>query len=157
MTGVVALALLVPLVAGCGGGDGLQVDRFTVSPAGHDACPALLEALPSRVADQARRSVTGSTYAAGWGDPAIVLRCGVGNPKGFDRFSRCQHANGVDWFVPESVIGDQGEDAVMTTVGRSPAVEVRLPARYRPAGPAAAMVDLAPVIKAHTTKTTPCA
>ncbi len=151
-----ALALFALLVAGCGG-NGLHVDRFAVSPAGHDACPGLLDALPSRVADQTDRPVTGSTYAAAWGDPAIVLRCGVGTPKGFDRFARCQHANGVDWFVPESEIGDQGATAVMTTIGRSPAIEVRLPARYRPAGAAAAMVDLAPVIKAHTSKTTPCA
>jgi hypothetical protein len=62
----------------------------------------------------------------------------------------------VDWFVPDSVIDDLSADVVMTTVGRTPAVEVRLPARYRPAGSAAAMVDLAPTIKGHTQVTSPC-
>jgi hypothetical protein len=158
VTGVVASALLLAgtLVA-CGGDDNhVSVSGFHVVAADRAACEKLLAAVPGSVADQSRRDVSGSAYAAAWGDPAIVLRCGVGKPKGFDRFSRCQRANGVDWFVPESVIGDLEADAVMTTVGRSPAVEVELPARYRPAGSAAVMVDLAPVLKAHTTKTTPC-
>jgi hypothetical protein len=45
---------------------------------------------------------------------------------------------------------------VMTTVGRAPAVEVVLPARYRPAGSAAVMVDLAATLRQHTRETTPC-
>ena len=155
MAGVVALAALAGALTACGG-NAVHVDRFTVSDAGQARCRALLNTLPRTVDDQTRRTVSGSAYAAAWGDPAIVLRCGVGTPEGFDRFSRCQRANGVDWFVPESVIADLGKDAVMTTVGRSPAIEVRLPARYRPAGSAAVMVDLAAVVKAQTTKTTPC-
>ena len=49
---------------------------------------------------------------------------------------------------------DQGADVVMTTIGRSPAVEVRVPASYRPS--TAAMVDLAKVVKAHTREVSPC-
>jgi hypothetical protein len=148
---------LVALLAGCGGGgDGVHVDGFHLATADRRPCTDLLAALPSTLADQKKRTVTGSVYAAAWGDPAIVLRCGVGRPKGFDRFSQCQRTNGIDWFVPESTITDLGADVVMTTVGRSPALEVHLPAHYRPAGSAAAMVDLALTIKAHTTRTTPC-
>jgi hypothetical protein len=83
-----------------------------------------------------------------------VLRCGVGKPKEYDRFAACQRANGVDWFVPERIIEDQSADVVMTTIGRSPAIEVAVPASYRPS--TAAMVDLADVIKAHTTQVSPC-
>ena len=43
---------------------------------------------------------------------------------------------------------DQGRDVVMTTIERSPRVEVVVPAEYRP--PAAVMVDLAEAIKQHT-------
>jgi hypothetical protein len=155
MAGVAVL--LAAVVAGCGGGgDGVEVDRFKVSTDGQTGCRAFLDALPHDVADQPRRTVRGSAYAAAWGDPAIVLRCGVGRPKGFDKFSQCQRANGVDWFVPDSVVDDQSAEAVLTTVGRTPAIEVRLPAHYRPTGPAAVMVDLAPVLKAHTRVTTPC-
>jgi len=151
----VAVLLGVALVAGCGG-DGVAVDRFKVSADGQAHCRAFLDALPDKVADESRRTVTKSAYAAAWGDPAIVLRCGVGRPEGFDKFSQCQRADGIDWFVPDSVIDDLSAEAVMTTVGRTPAIEVRLPAHYRPAGSAAVMVDLAPVVKAHTRATTPC-
>ena len=145
----------VAMLAGCGGDD-VHVDRFTVSTAGQTGCRALLDAMPDHVAGESARTVTGSAYAAAWGDPAIVLRCGVGKPDGFDKVSQCQRANGVDWFVPESTIGDLSADVVMTTIGRSPAIEVLLPAHYRPEGSAAVMVDLATTIKAHTIETTPC-
>lgn len=141
------------LLTACGDGS-VHVDRFRVTAAGHDACPALLAALPSRVADQPRRRTSGTTYAAAWGSKAIVLRCGVGRPADYDKFSACQRANGVDWFVPEKVMEDQSADVVMTTIGRSPAVEVRVPASYRPA--TAPMVDLAKAIRAHTREIAPC-
>jgi hypothetical protein len=153
MAGVVVLA---SLLGACGQDDTVAVDRFKVTRTGQTQCRALLDALPDEVADQSRRTVTGSAYAAAWGDPAIVLRCGVGRPKDFDKFSQCQRADGIDWFVPDAVIDDQSADAVMTTIGRTPAIDVRLPARYRPTGSAAVMVDLAPVLKAHTRQTTPC-
>lgn len=130
------------------------MDNFTVSAAGHTACPALLDDLPDRVADQQHRRTTGSTFAAAWGKHAIVLRCGVGKPADYDKFAACQRANGVDWFVPERIIEDQSADVVMTTIGRSPSIEVVVPASYRPS--TAAMVDLASVIKAHTREVSPC-
>lgn len=141
------------LLAGCGSDD-VDVDGFQVTAAGQEACPGFLDSLPEHVSDQTRRTVTGSASAAAWGDPAIVLRCGVGRPDGFDRSSTCQSANGVDWFVPEEQIENQSADVLMTTIGRSPRVEVRLPADYRP--PVAAMVDLGELIKAHTTVTGTC-
>jgi hypothetical protein len=157
VAGVVVSALLLVATLGACGGDGrVSVHPFHVAAADRVGCQKLLAAVPDTVDDQARRDVNGSAYAAAWGDPAIVLRCGVGKPEGFDKFSRCQRADGVDWFVPEAVISDLEADAVMTTVGRSPAIEVVLPAHYRPAGSAAAMVDLAPLVKAHTTVREKC-
>jgi hypothetical protein len=150
---VAGVALLCGVLAGCGDG-AVSVDRYAVTPAGKEACPAFLSHLPDRVADHQRRRTTGSTMAAAWGDPPIVLRCGVGKPAGFDRFSGCQRADGIDWYVPQHAIDDQSADVVMTTIGRSPAVEVVVPARYRP--PVAAMVDLTPALKAHTDKVGGC-
>lgn len=119
------------------------------------ACSRLLEALPTRVAEQQRRQVDPEdAYAAAWGDPPIVLRCGVGRPAGFDRLSVCQVANGVGWFIPEQQITNEPTEIVMTTVDRHPRVEVRLPEEYHP--PAAAMVHLAPALKQTTEQTEPC-
>lgn len=126
----------------------VDIPASEVSGPEREVCSALVEALPKRVSDQPRRESEGSPLGAAWGDPAIVLRCGVGTPRGYDQFSACQVANGLGWFVPEEEMADQGRDVVMTTIERSPRVEVVVPAEYRP--PDAVMVDLAEAIKQHT-------
>ena len=114
-----------------------------------------MDALPEAVSDQPRRSVDARDgYAAAWGDPAIVLRCGMPTPRGSDEFAVCQETNGVGWFVPPRQIEDQGADVVMTTIGFAQNVEVLLPAEYRP--PAAAMVDLAEAITRTIREVEPC-
>ena len=140
------------LLAGCGS-NVVDVARYPVTAVGRRDCPALVKALPQHVSGQTRRRVSGSPYAAAWGDPPIVLRCGVGKPHGFDRFSACQTANGLDWYVPPSDYPEHA-DVLMTTVYRRPAVAVHLPATYRP--PVAAMVDLTRSIKLRTTATGHC-
>jgi len=141
------------LLAGCGS-DTVAVDRFEVGRADRQGCQTLLEDLPESLSDQPRRQVDGSSYAAAWGDPAIVLRCGVAAPEGFDKFSACQRVNEVDWYVPERTIDDQGADVLMTTIGRDPRVELHLPAEHRP--PVAALVDVADTVKEHTRRTGGC-
>ncbi len=149
VAGVVAL---LTLCTGCG--HDVDIEGTGATGAAKTACASLVKALPSHVADQSRRRTTGSPLGAAWGDPPIVLRCGVGRPHDYDPATGCQTANGLDWYVPAKGMNDQSVDVVMTTIGRDPSVEVTLPARYRP--PATAMVDLAPAIKAHTKQTTPC-
>jgi Protein of unknown function (DUF3515) len=119
------------------------------------ACAALVAAVPDHVADQPKRTVqTGGGYGAAWGDPAIELRCGVGTPHGFDRFSGCQTANGVDWYIPESQQTGRPEDITMTSIGRAEYVEVRIPKAYFP--PVDTMVDLAPAVKRTIRSVRPC-
>ena len=60
-----------------------------------------------------------------WGDPAVVARCGV-TPLGPTTLD-CIEVSGVDW------VAEPLSDGVrFTTYGRSPAVEVLVPAAYRP-------------------------
>jgi hypothetical protein len=140
------------LLAGCS--DTVSVDAPAVRGADATSCAALVKALPEHVADQPSRPVEGEGYAAAWGDPAIVLRCGVGRPKGFDQFAGCQSVNGVDWYVPESQQSGQPVAITMTAVGRTQYVQVRLPEDYFP--PATAMVDLAPAVKRTVRQVRPC-
>ena len=140
------------LVAGCGSGT-VDIDAPKLSGADAAVCRSLVDALPSRVADQARRtSDAGGGYGAAWGDPAIVLTCGVPTPKGLDPFSPCTVADGVGWYIPESQRTNEPVD--MTTVGRAVDVRVQIPADYFP--PAATMVDLAPALKKTVRELKPC-
>jgi len=148
---VAGVVVLLLVATGCGAVD---VPDTSVSASERKACESLVEALPDQVADQSSQETSGNPLGAAWGDPAIVLRCGVGTPEGYDKFAACQIVNGLDWFVPTSTIEDQDADVVLTTIGRTPAVEVTVPASYRP--PNAVMVDVGRAIKQHTQVTRRC-
>ncbi len=155
MAGVAVLTTLLVATTACGPfGGGVDVPATTVSGADRAACQRVIDALPDTVADQKRRDTTGNPLGAAWGDPAIVLRCGVGSPASLGLFAQCQVANGLGWYVPVAGMNDQSHDVVMTTIERRPRVEVVLPAQYRP--PSTAMVDLAKAITAHTRLVTRC-
>ena len=149
MRGVAACAALL-LLGGCA----VSVDAPDADAAIRSACKRYVAAVPDRMADQAQRDVDDAERGAAWGDPAIVLTCGVGEPEGFTRVSACQNWNGVDWYVPADEFGDRPVDVTMTTVGRSPRIRVRVPEDYWP--PTSVMVDLASSVKAHTRKTGGC-
>lgn len=139
--------MLLTVLTGCKV-DVPDVPDVKVSAADREACRTLIAALPRSVSGQKERETTGNPLGAAWGDPAIVLRCGVGPPADYDPLVGCQTVNGLDWYVPADGMNDQDKEVVLTTYGREPAVEVRLPAEYRP--PVAAMVDLADTVEQHT-------
>jgi hypothetical protein len=120
-------------------------------------CQRLTDALPDSVADQDRRKTQPAAALGGaWGDPAIVAQCGVGVPDGFSRSAVCTEADGVGWYVPDQQVDDQSADVVMSTAGYRPVLQVSVPATYRPNGLAAAMVELAPMVKEYTRLVHPC-
>lgn len=130
----VLVPLLVPILlplAGCSG-PGVRAAPQARDP----ACETALGRLPTSLLGQAR----GSTDVAGvgiFGDPQIVVRCGV-TPLGPTTLP-CLTVNEVDW-----VIDDRADPLVFTTFGRSPSLEVRIPASYPRDGDPAALVDLQP-------------
>jgi len=126
-----------------------------LAPAAAGTCADLVGALPSTVDSASRRDVEPSgAPAAAWGDPAILLRCGVAMPESFDEFATCQETDGVGWFIPEEQMTGEGESITMTTIDRAVNIEVTLPPEHWP--PANAMVDLAPAIKRYVEQTDPC-
>jgi hypothetical protein len=142
-------------LTGCGSGS-VEVDAPALSGKAADRCHELVDALPANVADEARRTVTPEGVAgAAWGDPAIVLTCGVGKPEDYVPEGPCTVVNGVDWYIPEKqLLADGAEDLTMTTLFRDVNVEVHLPKEYWP--PATALSDLATHVAAHTTATERC-
>jgi len=133
----------VLFVAGCAK-EPVTIDQVTVTPDDQARCVALVAALPQELAGQDRRAVSPSAaLGAGWGDPAIVLTCGVDDP--IPAAAVCARADGVGWYIPDAAANDQSVDLELTTMGLRPAVHVHVPADYRP--PPAIMVQLAPALK----------
>jgi len=148
----VALVLLVisaALLAACQD-ERVEVDGFHVTSADRAPCRELVEALPEKLADAPRRKTSGSEYAAAWGDPAIVLRCGVPLPGSYAT-DPCITRDGIGWSIPLQQTEDQDTDIVMTLAHRDLIVQVRVPRHYRPNGAMEVMADLGGVVEEHTT------
>ena len=93
--------------------------------------PVDLDGLPSRPA------LSQSTFVVAWGDPAVVLRCGVPRPKGLvagsDAFTT--GVNGVYFWVDH-----QKKTTVFTVIDRAAYVEVTVPLTYA-GGPLSPIAD----------------
>ncbi|MEU6509432.1 MULTISPECIES: DUF3515 domain-containing protein [unclassified Streptomyces] len=132
------LVLLAPAlllaVAGCSSAD----DSATVAVPTPDAktapvCRALHRVLPQKLDGRSRNDpAPRSAYTAGWGSPAIILRCGVARPpkmvdpkvaEGGDRDAIAGGVDGVDWLMEK-----QGDGTWrFTTANRTAYVQVSLP------------------------------
>ena len=88
------------------------------------ACAALLAALPAEIDPGVeRRPVTGEPdRAAAYGDPPVVVRCGVRPP---ERIVEVVEINRVPWSLRDS-----GPGFEWTTIGRTTTVSVELPDAY---------------------------
>ncbi|MFJ4642972.1 DUF3515 domain-containing protein [Streptomyces bobili] len=144
------LALLLAAV-GCSSADG-DVSAAVPSPSATvtELCRNLDRALPSAVDDQHRRDPSpASALTAGWGNPAIILRCGVERPPkmtdpkvatGADPDAVAGGVNGVNWLMEK---GDDGAYR-FTTASRLAYVEVTVPEGRDTSG---VLIDLASAVK----------
>jgi hypothetical protein len=103
----------------------LDVPTRAPSAAANAACPALMRILPSTLEDGNDRAVRSrSPYVRAWGDPAVVLVCGVDRPAGYRVGSALIQINQVQWYVDTS----DPKTVVWTAVDRPVFVQVRVPA-----------------------------
>jgi Protein of unknown function (DUF3515) len=141
LVGILAAALL----AACSGGSAGPLAVAAPSPARQVAvfCDRLHDALPKGLDGRPRAPVSPkSPLTAAWGDPAVVLRCGVAKPRALRPTSDLIKINGVSWFLDES-----HDVYVFTTYDRVAYVEVRVPTSVPREQATAPLVDLArPVI-----------
>ncbi|GAA3853079.1 DUF3515 domain-containing protein [Streptomyces sedi] len=130
-------AALVLLLAACSPGSG-AADVRVPEPGGEAAaaCRALAEDLPDVVDGQERRELDEpSPYAAVWGEPGIVLRCGVeapaeltpGTPEYEAAHADVVGVNEVSWLLEE----ESGAKR-FTTTEREVLVEMTVPDSYAP-------------------------
>ncbi len=93
------------------------------------SCTRLLAKLPITLAGlPARPAQSTSTYVVAWGDPAVVLRCGVPRPPGLRSGSADLDIviNGVLWLPVQ-----RKDTTVWTTVDRPVYIEATVPKSYR--------------------------
>ena len=153
--GVVACAGVL-VTTGCSGGP-VEIDAPALSAADRAACERLVADLPETLAGLESRETTGDTaYGAAWGDPAIVLTCGVGVPAEFDEFSACTDVSGVGWFVPPEQEEDQDSDVLLTAAGHAPRVSLLVPADRRGAESADALVTISALVEKDLTLEDDC-
>jgi len=115
----------------------LPVDVPPVTPEADASCPAVLSVLPLDLQGEPSRQVqSDSPFAYAWGEPPVVLVCGVDRPAGFTVGVSAIQINGVQWYVDTS----DPDTTVWTTVDRPVYVQVTLPAS----------VDSAPVTALST-------
>jgi hypothetical protein len=148
--GLPALVLLIT-AAGCSAADG-SASAAVPSPGATTAalCRDLDKVLPAKVDGAGRADPSpASALTAGWGDPAIILRCGVARPpkmsdpkvaEGRDDDAVAGGVNGVRWLMEEQ--GDGGYR--FTTALRRAYVEVTVPKGRDSSG---VLIDLASAIK----------
>ena len=139
-----ALALLIA-AAGCSSAD----DSASAAVPSPDAkvtklCQNLDKALPSKVDGLSREDPEpASALTAGWGNPLIILRCGVQRPAEMDDpQADGVEVDGVGWQLQKQ---DDGSFR-FTTVLRTAYVEVTIPQERAEDG-MAPLVDLAPAVK----------
>ncbi|HEX6935629.1 MAG TPA: DUF3515 domain-containing protein [Actinomycetes bacterium] len=134
--------LLLALAVRCGG-PGTVAVRPPDAPGVTATCRTLHAVLPDQVnAGDRRRTTPESARTAAWGQPAVVLRCGVPRPAGLTATSEVVEVDGVGWFLTE-----RPRAYVFTTVGRTAYVEVRVPASIPREQATAPLVDVATALE----------
>ncbi|MEH3034094.1 MAG: DUF3515 family protein [Aeromicrobium erythreum] len=143
LTSVVAtLTLGVAPLAGCAT---FHVDAYPTEVGTQRDCDALLHDLPASVDGLDRRTVE-DDVAGAWGDPAVVLRCGV---PADDEMQRCVRAGALTWF--RSPLAD---GSLYSSSGRRFTVSVEVP---RGRDTAQVLDDLLPALDRHDPRTAqPC-
>jgi hypothetical protein len=151
-----ALTAGLLLLTGCGGP--VEVDAPDLDGADADACAAFADALPDTLGDEEREDIEpANAPAAAYGDPPIVVTCGVGAPEGFGPGAQCEVVNDVAWYIPADQYDDLDLDLVITTAWHAPRVQVVMPADYRGDGlEGGIMAKLAPLVAEHLRETGTC-
>jgi len=127
------ISLCVPILSGCS--QTLSVDP---GPFGENPyCLNLIAKIPVELGGELIRTTdAGTEGVAAWGDPAIVMRCGVIQPPSLEATSQLFTINGIDWLPEELTSGQR-----FTSMNTPSFVEVNIPEAYDPAS--GVLVDLA--------------
>jgi hypothetical protein len=104
----------------------LRLDVPDPEPSAEGPCTSLFQVLPVQLEGSDPRVVqSASPYVRAWGDPPVVLVCGVAKPPGFTSDAGLIQINGVAWYIAPP----NGKDPVVwTAVDRAVYVQIQVPA-----------------------------
>jgi hypothetical protein len=145
--GAAAVVLLCALPA-CSRDDptgSVRVDVPAASASVQRSCTRLSERLPDSLGDGLPRRATSpqSPLVAAWGDPAVVLRCGVPVDERYSPGDQLIHANSeiVGWWQRT-----EGKTVIWQTPANTVHVELRVPTSYGSHG--GMLARLSPLVEA---------
>lgn len=125
-------------LTGCGFGP-VDAEPHSLTPGSAPVCESLDADLPDVVSDAVRRDVADAPPGiVAWGEPPVVLRCGVGLPPEYEPDAVLTELDGVAWLPIDGAGGE-----FYATVDRDPIVEVAIPDAY---DPAVVLSDIGPSI-----------
>lgn len=145
LLGLPVLTLLIAAVGCSSADDGASAVVPSPGAKVTELCQNLDKVLPGKVDGLGRNDPEPrSALTAGWGSPAIILRCGVERPSAMsDQNALSGEVNGVGWLVEKRGDGSYR----FTTSLRRAYVEVGVPKKWAERDGSAALVDLAAPIK----------
>ena len=123
------------LTAGCSAPT-VTVENYV--PIKSQYCSAIMDDLPGELLSQGKRKMTQnpvSSLVAAWGDPTIVVKCGVTVPFNAQLETDLLTINEIDWRYEQSESGTRFFSESLRTI-----VEVDVPSDY--GNPTDALVDL---------------
>jgi hypothetical protein len=120
-----AVVATLALLAGCSSAVAADAAPHATDP----VCARVVLAMPDSLGDDLPKRDTTAQATTAWGDPEapIVLRCGVEPPGPTTEHCQTVETPGgpsIDWVTAENDDGSW----TLTTYGRSPAVELHVPA-----------------------------
>ena len=96
-------------------------------------CTKVLQRLPVQLHGLAPRVVhttPDTPFVVAWGDPPVILRCGVGRPAALHPGSSAQLLSATGSAGPYFAVTRSGDDEVWTVVDRAVYIAIAVPARY---------------------------
>lgn len=99
-------------------------------------CGQVLSQLPIDIGTLDQRVVhtrPDSPFVVAWGEPAVVLACGVDRPKALHPGSSEQVFDAGDLAGPYYMVSSAGDANVYTIIDRAPYISITIPAKYQAA------------------------
>lgn len=151
VVGVALTALSPLLLTGC---TDSVVAAPTLTGDTAEACQRIVKALPETIMGVSQHDVVDGVQVQ-WGDPPLVLTCGVEQADDIEAWSACSVMGGVQFHINEKQTQNPDGPVTVHTLGTSPVVRLDVPVDVRPQFQQV-VAAVAPVLKQDLTVRNRC-